>query len=45
MKKGLKIEDVENALKESLIKTAEKMVDSTLKFDAEIDRANKKCRD
>ena len=40
--KGLKIEDVENALKESLIKTAEKMVDSTLRFDAEIDRPNKK---
>jgi transcription termination/antitermination protein NusA len=40
--KGLKIDDVENALKEALIKTAEKMVDSTLKFDAEIDRANKK---
>ena len=40
--KGLKIEDVENALKESLVKTAEKMVDSTLKFDAEIDRTNKK---
>ena len=40
--KGLKIEDVENALKEALIKTAEKMVDSTLRFDAEIDRENKK---
>jgi len=40
--KGLKIEDVENALKEALIKTAEKMVDPTLKFDAEIDRPNKK---
>lgn len=40
--KGLKIEDVENALKEALIKTAEKMVDSTLRFDAEIDRDNKK---
>jgi len=40
--KGLKIDDVENALKEALIKTAEKMVDSTLKFDAEIDRQNKK---
>ncbi|XOB61844.1 transcription termination factor NusA [Campylobacterota bacterium DY0563] len=40
--KGLKIEDVENALKEALIKTAEKMVDSTLRFDAEIDRPNKK---
>ncbi|PLY06528.1 MAG: transcription termination/antitermination protein NusA [Arcobacter sp.] len=40
--KGLKIDDVENALKEALVKTAEKMVDSTLKFDAEIDRPNKK---
>ncbi len=42
--KGLKIEDVENALKEALIKTAEKMVDSTLRFDAEIDRDNKKLK-
>lgn len=42
--KGLKIEDVENALKEALIKTAEKMVDSTLRFDAEIDRTNKKLK-
>jgi len=40
--KGLKIEDVENALKEALIKTAEKMVDETLRFDANIDRENKK---
>merc|ERR1711879_286439 len=40
--KGLKIEDVENALKEALVKTAEKMVDSTLRYDAEIDRTNKK---
>jgi len=40
--KGLKNDDVENALKESLIKTAEKMVDHTLRFDANIDRANKK---
>ncbi len=42
--KGLKIEDVENALKESLVKTAEKMVDYTLIFDAEIDRVNKKLK-
>ncbi len=42
--KGLKIEDVENALKEALIKTAEKMVDPALRFDAEIDRTNKKIR-
>ena len=40
--KGLKIDDVENALKEALIKTAHKMVDETLTFDANIDRANKK---
>ena len=40
--KGLKIDDVENALKDALIKTAEKMVESTLRFDAEIDRAQKK---
>ena len=40
--KGLKLTDVENALKEALIKTAEKMVDHTLKFDAEIDKENKK---
>lgn len=40
--KGLKIDDVENALKEALIKTAQKMVDHTLIFDAKIDRANKK---
>ena len=40
--KGLQIEDVENALKEALIKTAQKMVDETLVFDANIDRANKK---
>lgn len=40
--KGLKIENVETALKEALVKTAEKMVDLTLKFDAEIDKENKK---
>jgi len=40
--KGLKIDDVENALKEALIKTAQKMVDATLVFDANIDRANKR---
>lgn len=40
--KGLKIEDVENALKEALIKTAQKMVDETLVFDANIDRESKK---
>lgn len=40
--KGLQIKDVENALKEALIKTAEKMVEETLVFDANIDRDNKK---
>ncbi|MFV7789590.1 transcription termination factor NusA [Aliarcobacter lanthieri] len=40
--KGLKITDVENALKEALIKTAQKMVDYSLIFDANIDRTNKK---
>lgn len=40
--KGLKITDVENALKEALINTAKKMVDHTLVFDAGIDRENKK---
>ena len=40
--KGIRINDVENALKEALIKTAEKMVDYTLIFDAIVDRPNKK---
>ncbi len=40
--KGLKINDVEEALKEALINTAKKMVDHTLTFDAGIDRENKK---
>ena len=40
--KGLKVTDVENALKEALINTARKMVDHTLTFDAGIDRENKK---
>ena len=42
--KGLKIDDVENALKEALIKTAQKMVDETLTFDANSDRTNKKLK-
>ena len=42
--KGLKIQDVENALKEALVKTAEKMVDETLRFDANIDRENKRLQ-
>lgn len=42
--KGLKIENVEEALKESLIQTAKKMIDSELEYDAEIDRENKKLK-
>jgi len=42
--KGLKVSDVENALKESLIKTAEKMQDDTLVYEADIDRVNKKLK-
>ncbi|MEA2018391.1 MAG: transcription termination factor NusA [Campylobacterota bacterium] len=42
--KGLKVSDVEDALKESLIKTAEKMQDDTLVYEAEIDRANKELK-
>jgi len=42
--KGLKVSDVENALKESLIKTAEKMQDDTLIYEAEIDRTNKELK-
>ncbi|MCK5293416.1 MAG: transcription termination/antitermination protein NusA [Arcobacteraceae bacterium] len=40
--KGLKVSEVEDALKESLVKTAEKMIDHTLVFDASIDREEKK---
>jgi N utilization substance protein A len=40
--KGLKISEIEIALQESLIKTAQKMIDETLIFDAKIDRKNKK---
>lgn len=42
--KGLKITEVEEALKEALIITAKKMVDETLTFDAEIDRKNKQLK-
>jgi N utilization substance protein A len=42
--KGLKVSDVENALKESLIKTAQKMQDDSLVYEAEIDRANKELK-
>lgn len=42
--KGLKITEIEEALKEALIITAKKMVDDTLTFDAEIDRVNKQLK-
>lgn len=42
--KGLKISEVEIALKEALIKTAEKMISNDLKFEAEIDRKNKELK-
>jgi N utilization substance protein A len=42
--KGLKISEVEASLKEALIRTAQKMVDYTLHFDADIDRANKELK-
>jgi N utilization substance protein A len=42
--KGLKVSDVENALKESLIKTAQKMQDDSLIYEAEIDRDNKELK-
>ena len=42
--KGLKVSDVEEALKESLIKTAQKMQDDTLVYEADVDRKNKKLK-
>ncbi|MEA2050049.1 MAG: transcription termination factor NusA [Campylobacterota bacterium] len=42
--KGLKVSDVENALKESLIATAQKMVDNTLVYEASINRENKELK-
>jgi len=42
--KGLKISDVEDALKESLIKTAQKMQDDSLVYEADIDRENKELK-
>ena len=42
--KGLKVSDVENALKESLIKTAQKMQDDSLVYEAEIDRNNRELK-
>ena len=42
--KGLKVSDVEDALKESLIKTAMKMQDDSLVYEADIDRENKQLK-
>ncbi|MEA3353514.1 MAG: transcription termination factor NusA [Campylobacterota bacterium] len=42
--KGLKVSDVEEALKESLIRTAQKMVDDSLEYEASIDRENKELK-
>jgi len=42
--KGLKVSEVEEALKESLIKTAHKMVDETLTYEAEILRDTKELK-
>ena len=42
--KGLKVSDVEEALKESLVKTAQKMVDETLIFEAQINREAKELK-
>lgn len=42
--KGLKVSDVEIALKDAFIKTAKKMINPDLKFDAEIDRAKKRLK-
>jgi len=42
--KGLKVTDVEEALRESLVQTAKKMIDQTLIFDASINRAEKELK-
>lgn len=42
--KGLKVSDVEIALKDALIKTAKKMINQDLIFDAEIDRPKKRLK-
>jgi N utilization substance protein A len=42
--KGLKVSDVEVALKDALIKTAKKMINPDLTFDAEIDRPKKRLK-
>lgn len=39
--KGLKVEEIEIALQESLVKTAEKMIDETLIYDANINKETK----
>lgn len=42
--KGIKITDVETALKESLIRTAQKMINEELRYDAHVDRAKKELK-
>jgi N utilization substance protein A len=42
--KGLKISEVEESLKQSLIQTAKKMIDETLIFDASINREKKELK-
>ncbi len=42
--KGLKVSDVEIALKDALIKTAKKIINQDLIFDAEIDRPKKRLK-
>jgi N utilization substance protein A len=42
--KGLKISDVQNALEESLIRTAQKMVDDSLIYEAKVDRDKKELK-
>jgi N utilization substance protein A len=42
--KGLKVSEVEEALKESLIQTARKMVDETLIYEADIIRETKELK-
>ena len=40
--KGLKVSDVEEALKQALVLTAKKLIDAKSNFDATIDREEKK---
>jgi N utilization substance protein A len=42
--KGLKISDVEEALKEAMVNTAKKMINEDLIFETEIDRKNKELK-